>query len=135
MKVVGEPQTDGGPIWWAATADNHVYPQEMSVPPLSGIAASTADNQIDPAKVKGVTTYFRAVYGSFAGWTIPMFADTLIASQAEERRISGGGPSQLPTPDGRMTVKSKLPDGEAWSVLKSTGPLRCRRRTLAMHYV
>lgn len=37
-RIVGtEPDSDG-PYWWALTPDSDLYPQEMTVPPLRGLA-------------------------------------------------------------------------------------------------
>ena len=135
--ITGEAHA-GGPVWWIASADGDIYPEELAVPPLLGLM-SYRHGRPDIENGLGDTSHSRRVHGSFRNLSFRDMMEMVRACERAEqppprRRVTGKkgpGPASSapgpgpaaptgPTLPGAMVQGPLPPPTHEWVILRSS---------------
>ena len=115
----------GGPVWWIATGDRDVYPEELSLKTLKGIIPINRDGALLKDEGVGDTSYSRQVHGSFRDLAprdllemVRHCRESDEVSIPRETSIAANG--EVPKATETFTI-GRLPDGLGrWVVVRSS---------------
>ena len=111
LAVTGYPAEHDGPYLWVLTPDKDAYPEELSVPPLIGLAGVEVDGTTTTRGMIGRRSSWGAEYTFDAPLSPAAFVEAAAACRAQE--------SELDVP--RRRLRSKGPGGRGGGLRDDAG--------------